>query len=257
MDQARKKILNFWESQGLSRPPASLVTHRDFNQVSIEINLVLNILKRNDKLLDIGCGNGYATSIYARKCKKTVGIDYSKNMINAACKAYADNKRLTFNVNDVLALNYKRGEFTVISSTRCLINLTSWQEQKQAIVNMHKMLNRGGRLILLEGMREGRQNLNLLRKQLGLSVMPSVWHNLDLDESKLFPLLKKKFKIKSCCSLGFYDVLVRAFYPASVYPKAPKYGSRYQAAAERLFYALGDDIGNKYSREMCLELVKK
>lgn len=257
MRKSKEKILNFWEGQAISKIPGNLVTHRDFNQVSIEINLLLNLLRKNDSLLDVGCGNGFATSVYAKKCKRTVGVDYSKKMIAAARKAFGQNKQLSFNVADVLSLEYKRGLFSAIISTRCLINLTGWEEQKQAIKNMHGILNVGGRLILVEGIRQGRERLNHLRTQLGLSPMPKVWHNIDFDEDKLLPFLKKRFIIKKNIGIGFYDVLTRAFYPSCIYPKEPLYGQRFQTVAEKLYYIMGPNAGDYYSREAFLELVKK
>lgn len=116
-------------------------------------------------------------------------MDYSKNMIESAQEAFR-SKKLVFEQGDVLSLPYKKGLFSIIVFTRCLINITSWKSQKKAIENMHRILNKGGRLILAEGVRQGRENLNRLRKKIGLPVMPKVWHNLDFDEDKLFPFLR-------------------------------------------------------------------
>lgn len=256
-ERAKNKLMGFWERQGGLKPPGELTTHRDVHQVRIETRLISEMLKPSDVLLDVGCGNGFATAIYAQKCKKVVGVDYSVKMVAAARKAFATKKNLSFWQGDVLSLKDLPGHFTVVLTTRCLINLTSWSDQKKAIMNLHRILPSGGRMIFAEGVRQGRANLNRLRGQLGLAVMPKVWHNIDFDMRKLELFLKKCFYIKRDVRLGAYDVLTRAIYPAWIYPKKPCYGTAFHALAERLYRVAGRNVWEDYSREICLELVKK
>ena len=132
---------------------------------------------------------GFATSVYARKCRKAMGVDYSANMIESARKAYR-RKNLSFNQSDVLSMDLGKNIFSAAVSTRCLINLTSWVAQKRAIKNIHNVLRKGGRFIFVEGIQQGRDNLNTLRNKMGLPSMPKVWHNVDFDYAKLMPFLK-------------------------------------------------------------------
>jgi ubiquinone/menaquinone biosynthesis C-methylase UbiE len=251
-----RQILKFWENLAVSKPSGKLVTHSDLNQVSIEINSILKMLNRNDVLLDIGCGNGFSSSIYAAKCSKITGVDYSANMINAANHAYK-RKNIVFEEGDVLSLPYKEGSFSAAVSTRCLINLTGWNRQKKAILNISNVLKKGGRLILTEGMRQGRGRLNKLRNKMGLPSMPRVWHNFDFDEDKLMPFLSRHFIIKDDIRFGIYDVLTRVIYPAVISPKKPEYGTDYHRLAEKLIYLVDENSLRQYSREACLVLVKK
>jgi len=239
-----------------SKAPGSLVTHRDPYQVSIEIDTINAILRSADRMLDMGCGNGYATAVYARRCRTVVGVDYSCGMIAAAYRAYR-RRNLSFVLGDVFDLPFKRGDFTAIISTRFLINLTDWQAQKAAIRNLHNLLPKGGRLILAEGIRQGRAGLNGLRVAVGLRPMPKVWHNIDFDESRLMPFLKGLFVVDRDIRFGVYDVLTRVYYPARIYPRQPRYGTRYQAQARQLYDRLDRDLWREYSREACLVLIKK
>jgi len=250
------KILGFWEKMVTLKPPGRLVTHQDINQVRIEVSLVQKLLSTKDTLLDVGCGNGFTTSGYAKMCSKTVGMDYSKNMIDFAKKAYK-SKKLDFEAGDVMSMNYKRGKFSTILSTRCLINLTDWNKQKMAIKNIHRILDKGGRFILIEGIKQGRDNLNKLRVEFGLPLMPRVWHNIDFDEEKLLLFLERLFIIKQDKRLGLYDILTRVIYPADIYPRQPGYATRYHDIAEKLYYLFGDNLFREYSREACLVLIKK
>ncbi|MFH1189223.1 MAG: class I SAM-dependent methyltransferase [Candidatus Omnitrophota bacterium] len=249
-------ILSYWEDRAISKSSGKLVTHRDAYQVSIEIKTILDLLNRSDTLLDIGCGNGFATSGYARKCRKVTGVDYSANMIKSA-KAAFRRDNLDFKRSDVLNIGTIGRSFSAAVSTRCLINLTNWRDQKRAIINIHGILGRGGRLILVEGIKEGRRNLNVLRNRIGLPSMPGVWHNLDFDYARLMPFLKKHFIVRKEIRFGVYDVLTRAYYPASIYPEEPRYNTSYHSCAEKLHFLNNDGAFSEYSREICLELIKK
>src|SRR3989338_9009655 len=105
MKSLNKEILRFLEKKGSGGPSGKLVTHNDKNQVSMEIKTVLELLRKNDVLLDVGCGNGFATSIYAQKCSKTVGLEFAKSMIKSAREAHG-RKNLIFEEGDVISLKY-------------------------------------------------------------------------------------------------------------------------------------------------------
>jgi cyclopropane fatty-acyl-phospholipid synthase-like methyltransferase len=79
-----KKIRDFWEERGMAAPFGELATHRDREQVKLEIETVLELLKPSDRLLDIGCGNGFSTAGCAQKCQTAVGLDFSNQMIETA-----------------------------------------------------------------------------------------------------------------------------------------------------------------------------
>ena len=256
MKQQVGNILNFWEKTGSSKPAGELVTHRDVNQVSLEIKTVLDLLDKRDIVLDVGCGNGFASSVYAKKCRRLTGVDYSVNMVESALKAYA-RKNLTFFQADVLSPNVIKGSYSTVITTRCLINLLNWKFQKKAIQNIHRMLGKNGKFIFIEGIRQGRDNLNKLRNELGLSSLPKVWYNRDFDYDKLMLFLKDLFYVRKEIRFGLYDVLTRAYYPASIYPKEPCYNSSYHRCAEKLYLESKRDLFDDCSRELCLELIKK
>jgi SAM-dependent methyltransferase len=249
------KIRNFWEQMGLAKPAGELVTHRDVDQVALEIDIILSLLEEDDVLLDAGCGNGFSTSIYAKKCKKVLGIDYADSMIESAKKHY-QGKNLQFERQNILTLGEQYRDFSVIVSTRSLINLNSWEEQKEAIRGMHRCLERNGRLILAEGIFQGRRALNELRLAAGLAEMPPVWHNVDFDEEKLMSFLKELFMVEKDIRFGLYDILTRVYYPMVISPQEPQYGEIFQQAAFKLFKALGNEAFAKYSRESILVLKK-
>ncbi|MBF0489930.1 MAG: methyltransferase domain-containing protein [Candidatus Omnitrophica bacterium] len=254
MDQV--KVKEYWESLGVQKLTGELVTHRDINQVHMEIDQVLSLLSQEDSLLDIGCGNGYSTSVYAKKCKRVMGIDYAQNMIESATRNYrAEN--ISFRELNVLNLNKSIGLFNVILTTRCLINLDSWEKQEEALKAIQSCLEPGGRFIMIEGSQQGRNELNQLRQANGLSVMPPVWHNIDFDEVRLKNLMVKYFDIEYDIRFGLYDVLTRVQYPSLISPKEPEYGTDFHHQARKLSRHIKDDGLGRYSREFVMVFRKK
>ena len=177
-------------------------------------------------------------------------------MIEAAEKKYK-YKNLVFKRQNVLQLDERLGKFSVVLSTRCLINLHSWEEQKEALRRIHRHLTPFGRLILIEGTQQGRSALNNLRLALALKAMPPVWHNQDFDERKLKPFLKGLFRLEEDIRFGFYDVLTRVCYPKAIFPKEPQYGTSLHAAARNLTRLFHGDPLPQYSREFVMILKKE
>jgi SAM-dependent methyltransferase len=250
------RIKDFWEERGVAAPSGELTTHRDAEQVKLEIESILELLKPSDTLLDIGCGTGFSTAVYAQRCKDVVGLDYSQEMIKTAQRIHKRNN-LRFICGDVLALDEQLGKFTAVLSTRCLINLGGWPEQKQALERIHSRIAPGGCLILAEGTMQGRAALNGLRVKRGLCAMPPVWHNKDFNEDELRSFLDQWFTLEKDIRFGLYDVLTRVYYPLVIRPREPQYGTvfhRWARCLSRWFSGKGLSI---YSREFIMVFRKK
>ena len=256
MTNTSKQIKKFWDDQAVSKPEGKLVTHRDVDQVALEQDLIYSSLKEDDVLLDVGCGTGFSTSVYSKKCKRVLGVDYSIKMVESARIAYQANN-LSFEHCDIQNLDDQFGKFTTAISTRCLINLSSWDEQQKAIRKIHSVLEPKGRYLMVEGTRQGREALNQLRTEVKLSKIIPVWHNKDFDEFKLKPFLEKLFEIQQDVRVGLYDVLTRVNYPLVISPKEPGYQNPFQKVARKIFTVLGNDSFPRYSRTFCLVLKKR
>ena len=191
-----QKCKHFWESRARQKGKSEQeLTHPDIWQRWLEIEMIKKFLTRCDRVLDVGCGNGYTTIKIAPLVSEVLGMDSSAAMIKRAkaSKSTGIHTPITpsmsfpqFKVYDVLALNPSiAGLFDVVISERCLINLPSWDDQKRAIRNIAGVLKNGGRFLLIEGSREGRQRLNELRQSVGLESMPVVSHNVDFKKTAL------------------------------------------------------------------------
>ncbi|AEH43993.1 Trans-aconitate 2-methyltransferase [Thermodesulfatator indicus DSM 15286] len=79
--------------------------------------------KGDEKVLDIGCGDGEITALIAQRVPKgfVVGIDSSKDMINMAKKNFLSKEypNLSFLVKDVREITFEK-EFDIVFSNACL-----------------------------------------------------------------------------------------------------------------------------------------
>ena len=181
----------FWNDQAKQHGSSDLATNPDTHYRSLEIESILRAISamKHDAILDVGCGNGYTTRAIAKKFPEAslYGVDFSQDMINEAAKLIGPNEE--YCVGDVLSLSRNKrldiGYYDVVLSSRCLINLANWEEQKIGILEMRKMLVPDGRLILVENVKEGLDNLNDLRGKLGLSKIDPPWHNKYLPHNEI------------------------------------------------------------------------
>lgn len=258
---SKKKVKTFWQSKAKQKVKDSKVTHRDIWQKWLEIETIKKYLRKSARMIDVGCGNGFTTFEISPLVKEVVGIDYSDEMIKRASsnlkkKPKRISKNIQFNVYDVLQLESSSfGLFNIALSERCLINLNSWSDQKKAIKNIANVLKPGGRFIFIEGLKDGREQLNRFRKKVGLKQMPKVWHNIDFVEKDLLNYVKRHFIVEEKLYFGVYDFISRVVYPLFISPREPKYDSMLNKTAARL--ALQSQEFSDLSRVIVLILKKK
>jgi SAM-dependent methyltransferase len=188
----------FWDQQARTHGASDLATNPDHYYRELEIECILRAVKAltPTTILDVGCGNGFTTEMLAKAFPdaEIVAIDYSEAMIDEAIAGhYCDN--VLYLVGDVIALSRHKAllgrKFDVVLSTRCLINLANWAEQKLGILEMRKMLNPDGRLILVENIKDGLDNLNDLRVKYGLAPIKVRWHNFYIPQDELTKFLSE------------------------------------------------------------------
>lgn len=239
--QNTKRIKKFWQSRAdKDNITDKEVTHRDIWQRWLEIEMIKRFINKNQRVLDVGCGNGYSTRNIAPLVSEIVGIDYSEAMIKRAIKVSYSSKNhiktsIKFKVKNVLDLDKSDfGLFDVVISERCLINLSSQEDQKKAIANIASILKPGSLFLFIEGNTNGRKNLNELRKKLGLKKMTPVWHNIDFHEEEILMFLSKYFEVEKKVNFGVYDFISRVVHPLIVAPEQPKYDSEINKIAAKL-----------------------
>ena len=108
-------------------------------------------LEGDERVLDIGCGDGRITAEIARRLPDgfALGVDNSENMIAFACDRYKADAypNLRFQTEDARALPF-RGEFDVAFSNAAL----HWvREHPPVLAGLKRSLRRGGRVLLQMG----------------------------------------------------------------------------------------------------------
>ena len=160
--------------------------------------------KKKLKVLDLGCGNGYALEL-ARQShpgNHYWGLDFSEDLL-----AVARGRKLPhcdLRMGDARALPYEQGLFDVVYSERCLINILDWQGQEKALREIHRVLKPGGYYLMIECFTDGRDNNNLARRQLGLPDIPEAYHNKYIDKELFLAAVKGHFEVVEPQSLDRY-----------------------------------------------------
>ncbi len=179
-------IQEFWNNQALQHQTELAATTPDPLAKDLEIAALVRHLDPGRDTLEFGCGNGGNILRLLDVLKgRITGVDYAEAMIEAARKVVRDHpesKRVSLQVGDILADPEGLGTFSQIFTTRCLINQTSLDLQVQAVENMERILDPGGRLVLIESVSQGQEKINELREMIGLKSIPYHWHNLYIDE---------------------------------------------------------------------------
>lgn len=187
------------------------ISLKDENLRTLELEAISGWLDKNAKVLDIGCGDGVNTIAYANKVQNIKGIDYSSEMIKRARHRISDGRsiNLDFQLLSVLELEQLQEQFDIVLSQRCLINLGSFDQQEDVIRRVQTLVRPGGLYLMLEAVEEGREALNEIRIQMGLTPLPMPWHNKFFNESELHPLLEETFEIVKIQDFSLYYLITR------------------------------------------------
>jgi len=182
MDARIKEIKKFWDTRAKEYGGDWQATLGEKYLRLLEIKTMKKFIKRYTpkRLLDVGCGNGYSTKMYADEFPSIqfFGMDYSEEMIQYAQKSPIPN--CSFFVGDVLdGASFKEGEFDIIMTQRCLQNLPDYECQRRAINNLLMRKSPDGHLLLMECSKDGVAQFNQLCVMMGKKPVDNLepWHN--------------------------------------------------------------------------------
>lgn len=208
-------------------------TASDFQLRELEIEYARSFIREGDRVLDVGCGMGYAATQYASiPGTQIVGLDYIQGMIEQATSSLIGlpdkvSQRLTFIHGSVLDIPLETGSVDVVTSHRCLMALLTWDRQRDALREIHRVLKPGGSLVLLEGTVDGLERLNALRVAMGLAAIPADGRDRLLtrkfDEDELLHFTESLFTLTERRGFGTYYFVGRVVHPLLVSPEQPRY----------------------------------
>ncbi len=191
-------IKKAWTQQATTHGTSHSASWNDIYAMQLEIETIGKFIKKGDRVLDVGCANGYSTfSQLSREPQEIIGVDYVEEMV-----AYANEERqrnysqanVSFKVGDIAKLDFQSNSFDVVYTTRVLINLPNWEQQQQGIKECIRVAKPGGIVVLSEAFWEPLVKLNALRT---LASLPS------LVEHDFNRYLKTKKLVKVLTDEGF------------------------------------------------------
>jgi len=115
------------------------------NQNWPEIEELIKYVRKGDKILDLGCGNGRLYKILKNKEVEYIGVDISKKLIEIARKNYPKTR---FLVADALNLSFLKSSFDLIFAIAFLHHIPSKTLQLRVLKNCFKVLKENGLIIL-------------------------------------------------------------------------------------------------------------
>lgn len=104
-----------------------------------EFKFLFDYAKKNEKVLDVGCGNG-RFSKYLEGTDYT-GVDFSKNLISEAKKRFPDKK---FIVGDVLSLPFQDNYFDKVYSIAVIHQIPKEEYREKALKEIKRVLKKNG-----------------------------------------------------------------------------------------------------------------
>ncbi|HZX44905.1 MAG TPA: methyltransferase domain-containing protein [Candidatus Nanoarchaeia archaeon] len=148
-------------------------------------------LKKGDDVLDIACGAGQNFKHILQKIGQKgslTAVDYSKAMLGRALYLIGKNgwKNIQLINADAAAVNYKEKYDAIIS----VLGFSSIPDHKEALKKAVNHLNKGGKLVILDGKLSNFKPLNILMPLLRWNRSWDKTKDIIGDVKKLFPTAK-------------------------------------------------------------------
>ena len=205
---SNKNILEYWEDEKVE-------SMYDKHLLNAEISMIKKEINFNSKILDAGCGEGEGTLAYSLvKGVNIEAVDFSKTRLQKASERLKGNINIQLKHIDFLGNYNLAKDYDIIISQRFLINLTNWSQHKKVILDLLSLLKPEGKLIMLEGSKQGVDSLNEFRLVWGMEPINIKWHNFFFDDKKLSDFLYlNKYKLINHDGFGSYFLLTRGIRP--------------------------------------------
>lgn len=245
-----------WNERAASVADDIEVNLMDIFQREIEYDFVCRYLEPGQRILEVGCGNGFSTERFRAIAGHVDAFDFAENMIERAKSAFGETNN-RFIHDNVLDPQHLEGPYDAVVCVRVLINLADLEQQRLAVRNLAKLTAPGGLLILAEGFTDGFENLNELRAKVGLPEITPAAINFYSSLAELQPPLDESWDLEDTFHLGAYDYLTRVMYPLVVGPENAKHNTNMSERCSELARAFNPDCFEPLSRMRGLVLRRR
>jgi len=215
-----EQIREYWQSQAKQYGQSPSASWSDFPVIEMEIKGFVRYLDDDDKVLDVGCANGYTTiQLAAARNILIHGLDYVPEMIEQARSRIGSlpaslANRISFDTGDITSLAEPDGAYDKVVVSRVVINLASWERQVVALEQCARTLRPGGSLLLSEATLQGWQRLNKFRQEWHLEPIPMPPFNLYLDQDKVIDAMADTLELVELVDFSStYYVATRVIKP--------------------------------------------
>ena len=211
------EIKRYWDERAASDSTAQSTT-QDVYLREIEARVVGDMVRKRKPatVMDVGCGDARTTARVALQFAgvRFFGGDYAESMVKNARAVVTEVGAGNVEVFacDVMKPLPKRN-LDMIYSTRCLINLPTWEEQQTALNNIAEALAPGGCYVMIENFIEGQDNFNRVRQAFGLPPIAVRSHNRFFERQALLDFVSDKFDIAEEMNISStYYLVSRVIY---------------------------------------------
>ena len=186
-----EQIREFWTQQATTHGLSPAASWSDRPVMEMEIRNLLRYLSDGDRVLDVGCANGWSTIQFAsQKRIRILGLDYIPDMIESARKGLEANRahltgEVEFDVGNILELQEPDAGYDKVIVIRVLINLGNWENQLRGIRECARVLRPGGLFMMSEATVQGWERLNAFRREWKLPPIPMPPFNQYLDQQRV------------------------------------------------------------------------
>jgi ubiquinone/menaquinone biosynthesis C-methylase UbiE len=194
-------IRDFWTRQVAEHGTSPAASWSDHRVIEMEIRELVRRLDDGDKVLDVGCANGFTTiQLASQKAIQIRGLDYLAEMIEQARASMRSllsslPGKVDFDVGNIMDIPEPSGVYDKVVVIRVVINLAEWSNQQTALRECARVLKPGGVLLLSEATIQGWSKLNDLRREWGLPDIPIPAFNSYLDEEKVIEFMRPEMEL--------------------------------------------------------------
>jgi len=147
MDQHRALIDDQFTRQA-ARFAASPALH---NEAALELLVEASGVQSHDETLDVACGPGTVVAAFARRARRSVGLDATQAMLDQArsLESKLGLKTVAWHQGDVYALPFGDGAFDIVS---CRFAFHHFEEPGRALGEMKRVCRPGGVIVVCDGL---------------------------------------------------------------------------------------------------------